>query len=215
MLHVIMIFSFCSNTSIKDDKTKCKTYLIDKKEIGEKLKKWGQNNKRWFLKEDFFQDTINLSIPNYFIDTILYASDCNRFFSIILFKADTLLLDSIDREMFSFEEKYFYGGRALLGYREKINSKWKIRHFEQFIGGCYTNISNARTAMRKAYFEDLHEKYFATQDSKNKRILEPIGYNVIEEEFWNSQIWDSVTYKKGYYPFELNNIGEPINQFDE
>ena len=214
--YILIAYIFCNNTIKNSDKGKkvYKCYTTDKRIISYTIKEWVKNDQKWFLKEEFFQDTINLSEANFQIDTIIYSNDKSKFFAIVLFNADTNLLSEDTRRDFDFKEKYYYGGRSILGYRGQSTLSWEVRFFWQFIGTIYPSRNEAQEDMRNVYFNELRnpERAISTRDINNKPVTIPIKYSVLDEGFWSSDLWDSLSFKRGYFPFELNNLGEVIPQ---
>jgi hypothetical protein len=144
------------------------------------------------------------------VDTIIYAPDRTKFFSIVITKSSIELFNKFEKaNEWPYKSDYFYGSRALLGYRKNNNEKWKIRLFEIYTADIYPNYQAVKNETRIAFFSNLSEKYFNKRDSLKNRELIKINTTVLEKGFWQSVVWDSVTFKPGYFPFELNNLGEP------
>ncbi len=187
-------------------------YDADKKIINFFIKEWIKAGKRRFVKEHFYADTTNLQKDTYQIDTIIYSMNKCKFFSFVITKSNfELLLDGENEYVRNFPSNYYYGGRAILGYRKDLQSKWKLSFFEEFTADMFPTYSETKRYMQNSFFCQLKDQYYPQFDVSKRRKLIPINVNVSDTTFWTSIVWDSINFRKGYFPFELNNRSEPFD----
>lgn len=210
----LIVFGSCNSNNKKSaikvsDIESNACYESDTRIIKYFIKEWLKQDKKAFPKEYFYKDTAQLQGETFNIDTIIYSYNQSKFFATIIMKSSIDLLNDFEKTEWGSDSSYFYGSRAVLGYRKTKKSKWQVQFFDQYIGNLFYSYESAQNYIRDSYFNRIQDQFFVKRGDNKKMELVKIGKNVTSSDFWTCVVWDSLSFRKGYFPFELNNLGEP------
>lgn len=102
-----------------------------------------------------------------------------------------------------------YSMTALIGFRENLNTIWKLYPFNQKQAVCFDRKEEVINVLGQYYFGQMaeHKMYRMQQNGKRKghKELEAYGYNLQDKYFWEKcWLWkkDNVG-SHGLYPFQI------------